>query len=576
LNTDKDALEAVQWKTRYLDQLEESERKEKQWHAADDLLRKTVSRLTLAADGIDDLLDRQLRDLRNAIRDRASTANLRSLVEDMSSTLVRLDKGRKKHEQQQDQRRPLLELLEALKLPENSKRRIKKLKKQLSSADGGDSKAVIEAFATLIGDACAASADKEAHDASPGLLARLFQPKERPQPNHSAQTPVPAPEIPPSAPALVLAPMTPPPAHAESISAALPEIPHQETLDTVREILIQLLERLSLPDELVDRVEAIRDVIDHVSEGDSWDTVLEQIADLIQTIRAQTQQERQGITTFLQQLSERLQEVDRQLQGSEQHYDEAMAAGERLDTAVKDEMNGMGTRVRDARDLDTLKQVVQVHIDTVLEHMQSHQNTEQQRYSQAKQQIAHMGDRLKDLERETSSLRERIHEEHNQAMTDALTGIPNRLAYEDRLQQEIARWKRFGTPLVLVMWDVDLFKRINDEFGHKAGDKVLRTIAQVLGRGVRETDFVARYGGEEFVQLMTGSSLVDCLPVADKLRATVEATGFHFRQNAVTITASCGLADFRKGDTAEQCFERADQALYRAKQLGRNRCEVAD
>ncbi|MDT8386706.1 MAG: diguanylate cyclase [Thiogranum sp.] len=572
MDTDKDALEAVQWKTRYLDQLEESERKEKQWHAADDLLRRTVSRLTLAADGIDDLLDRQLRDLRNAIRDRASTANLGSLVEDMSRTLVRLDKGRKKHEPQQDQRRPLLELLEALKLPENSKRRIKKLKKQLSSGDGGDSKAAIEAFAALIGDACAASAGKDAPEVSPGLLARLFHSKQRPQPGHSAHAPLTAPDIPAPLPM----PVAQPQAHTEAISAAVTDIPHQETLDTVREILIQLLERLSLPDELIDRVEAIRDLIDHVGDGDSWDSVLEQIADLIQAIRAQTQQERQGITNFLQQLTERLQEVDRQLQGSEQHFDDALAAGERLDTAVKDEMSGMEVQVRDARDLDTLKQVVQLRIDTVLEHMQIHQNTEQQRYSLAKQQIAHMGGRLRDLERETGSLRERIREEHNQAMTDALTGIPNRLAYEDRLQREIARWKRFGTPLVLVMWDVDLFKRINDDFGHKAGDKVLRTIAQVLARGVRETDFVARYGGEEFVQLMTGSSLVDCLPVADKLRAAVEATGFHFRQNAVTITASCGLADFRAGDTAEQCFERADQALYRAKQQGRNRCEAAE
>ena len=91
-----------------------------------------------------------------------------------------------------------------------------------------------------------------------------------------------------------------------------------------------------------------------------------------------------------------------------------------------------------------------------------------------------MSARLNEMEGEAEALRSRVNEERNQAMTDALTGIPNRLAYEQRLEQEVARWKRFGTPLVLVVWDIDHFKRVNDRFGHKAGDKVLRTIARVL------------------------------------------------------------------------------------------------
>ena len=194
---------------------------------------------------------------------------------------------------------------------------------------------------------------------------------------------------------------------------------------------------------------------------------------------------------------------------------------------------------------------------------------------QAGEQIAAMSARLNEMEGEAEALRSRVNEERNQAMTDALTGIPNRLAYEQRLEQEVARWKRFGTPLVLVVWDIDHFKRVNDRFGHKAGDKVLRTIARVLADHVRETDFVARYGGEEFAMLMTGSALDACLHVAEKLRGAVEGTGFHFRDEAVTITASCGLAEMRDGDSTEQWFERADRALYRAKQEGRNRCELA-
>jgi len=123
-----------------------------------------------------------------------------------------------------------------------------------------------------------------------------------------------------------------------------------------------------------------------------------------------------------------------------------------------------------------------------------------------------------------------------------------------------------------VIWDVDHFKKVNDTFGHKAGDKVLRTIARNLAGSIRETDFIARYGGEEFVHLMTGAELENCVAVADKLRGKIEATGFHFREQAVTITVSCGVTQFRDGDSSESWFERADRALYKAKQAGRNRC----
>ncbi|MDH3946822.1 MAG: GGDEF domain-containing protein, partial [Chromatiales bacterium] len=341
---------------------------------------------------------------------------------------------------------------------------------------------------------------------------------------------------------------------------------------SVREILIRLLERLSLPDDLMKQVDAIREQIGTANSNSSWDQVLEQIADLVQAIRTQTQKEKQGIEDFLLQLSERLQEVDRQLADSDTYYDDSFAASGELNSAVKEGMDDIQNSVREATDLDQIKQLVQTHIDTVLTHMEKHRETEQQRYDVAKAEIATVTAKLNDVESEADALRTRIHEERSQAQTDALTGIPNRLAWEEQLEQEIARWKRFNTPLVLVIWDVDHFKKVNDTFGHKAGDKVLRTIARNLAGSIRETDFIARYGGEEFVHLMTGAELEDCVAVADKLRGKIEATGFHFREQAVTITVSCGLTQFRDGDSSESWFERADRALYKAKQAGRNRC----
>ncbi|MCO6412789.1 MAG: diguanylate cyclase [Thiogranum sp.] len=545
--------ELEQWKKKYFDHLEESEYREKQWAEADDLLRKTISRLTLAADGVDKTLDRQLRDLRNAIRDRVTAAQLRRCIDDMSGTLVKLDGERRKREPRGDHN-PLLELLDALSLPRGTGRQARALRKQLETAAGAEPQAITAAFAALIHAALELSVGE--HSGEPvsrsGLLARLFG-------GHAAIN-EPAPATPVSAPEHRVAPAA----------------PQSAGNDSAREILIRLLERLSLPDALRERVEAIREQIEKMGQGDSWDRVLQQIADLIEAIHARTEQEKQGITEFLNQLSRQLQQVDEQLQNSGRVQEASRQAGEQLDSAVKKEITGIESSVRDATDLDALRKVVQTHIETVLEHMQRHRESEQQRFQDATARMAGMSERLRAMEHEAETLRERVREERSQAMTDALTGIPNRLAYEERLQQEVARWKRFGTPLVLVMWDVDRFKDINDRFGHKAGDKVLRAIANVLAGGVRETDFVARYGGEEFVQLMTGSSLAECLPVVEKLRAAVEATGFHFRDEAVVVTVSCGLARFTDGDSAEQCFERADKALYRAKEQGRNRCDLSD
>jgi len=161
------------------------------------------------------------------------------------------------------------------------------------------------------------------------------------------------------------------------------------------------------------------------------------------------------------------------------------------------------------------------------------------------------------------------------AMIDALTGIPNRAAYDDRIEQEHKRWKRFARPVSILAWDIDRFKTINDAYGHKAGDKVLRVIGQHLARHVRDTDFVGRYGGEEFVMLLVGTDSDEARTVAEKIRLEISQLGFHFHDRPVSITASCGITAFQGDDTPDAAFDRADKALYQAKEAGRNCCIVA-
>ena len=155
--------------------------------------------------------------------------------------------------------------------------------------------------------------------------------------------------------------------------------------------------------------------------------------------------------------------------------------------------------------------------------------------------------------------------------SDPLTSVPNRLGYEKRIAQEYARWQRYGSSLSLLLCDIDYFKRINDTYGHKAGDRALMAIAKTINQNLRETDFVARVGGEEFVVLLPETSLEAAKSVAEKLRKGVAACEFVYDGKPVPITMSGGVACFERGDGVEDVYQRADKALYRAKQQGRNR-----
>ena len=152
-----------------------------------------------------------------------------------------------------------------------------------------------------------------------------------------------------------------------------------------------------------------------------------------------------------------------------------------------------------------------------------------------------------------------------------MTGLPNRAAWNERAALEVARWQRYGGELQVAVLDVDLFKRINDNYGHLAGDRVLKIIAQELAKRLRKTDFIARFGGEEFVVLLPATPLDGAEQLLETLRTAIEACPFHFKGERLIITLSGGLASFASGDTLEAVFERADQALYQAKGSGRNR-----
>jgi two-component system cell cycle response regulator len=162
------------------------------------------------------------------------------------------------------------------------------------------------------------------------------------------------------------------------------------------------------------------------------------------------------------------------------------------------------------------------------------------------------------------------------ATTDPLTGLRNRRFLVETLGVELSRSRRHGSALAILLVDLDGFKGINDRFGHAAGDAVLGRVARLLASKTRTTDFAARYGGDELVWVLTQNTDEGVKICAERLRREIETTPFEHAGKGFPVTISIGIAHWDAGTTTvEQLIARADEALYRAKQAGRNRVEVA-
>ena len=165
----------------------------------------------------------------------------------------------------------------------------------------------------------------------------------------------------------------------------------------------------------------------------------------------------------------------------------------------------------------------------------------------------------------------RLQEMHRtDTLSDALTQVANRRAFDYELKRRVTEWNRQRSPLSLMLLDIDRFKRLNDTHGHQAGDIVLREVASLIATGCRELDLVARYGGEEFGIIMPNTPAHEAMKVAERIRCGIEAARFEIGHLSIKATVSIGLSQIDRGEEESDLVQRADEALYASKQAGRN------
>jgi len=603
--SDRGSRKADLWQRKYYESLDELEQKEKQWQELESLLRLLSSRLTLLSDASDEQLEKKLDKLRSNLRYEDDAFKFRPLIDDISSAIAKSESEIKvrKTEQKFQSANILNSLLDELNIPAVLERQEKHVRKRIGRAKSEkDIPELIKDMAELLGLSTEHLVEKERERADTegsdeqvkektdtkeeektGLLKRLFsktkseadetrkiqQPEAAEDPaGTDAAADVPAVDISEKSVDLDTAQDT---AESESVL--------ELSADDIRcaaGILIELLEKLELPHDLCVEAGLIRQRLEPCYEQEKLAQALEATAALVAEAHGRIFDEKKELEAFLKQLTERLQEIDKDLQETVRLQKLSITGSQEVNAAVEEEVRGIEQSVEKAGDLSMLQTDIQSRVIIIRDHMDRFLQAELLRDRQSGDISERLKKELSAAEEEIEMLRKQLEKEREQSMKDALTGLFNRKAYDQYINDELARFKRYGSPFVLGVWDVDRFKSINDQYGHVAGDKVLKIIAAVIAENTRETDIVARYGGEEFVVIMPETKLEAAYKSLDKLRGMIEDCAFHFRGKRVVITASCGITEVREDDTAESIFERADSGLYRAKEKGRNRCEIVE
>jgi diguanylate cyclase len=340
----------------------------------------------------------------------------------------------------------------------------------------------------------------------------------------------------------------------------------------LRAALGGLAERIGFEPALQARVDEVRSRLEAGSGVPALLEACASLGELSDAQRERLQLEQADVQRILLQVDTRLNEFVAYLRGEQKERLQAEQSLQQFDQGLLGEVRVLSEHVASATDLGQLREQVGQRLEAVDRHLQLFRAREAGRSDEYRHRAERMRLRVEQLEREARALQASLLREQVNASTDFLTGIPNRLALEQRVLLEYRRWKRFGRPLSIAIWDIDRFKLVNDAHGHRAGDRVIRSIGRLLASQVRETDFVARYGGEEFVALLIDAPADEAWVAAEKLRQAIASLRIDVDDAVLQLTVSCGIAEFRGGDGPDSVFERADRALLAAKQAGRNRC----
>lgn len=577
LSQEKTADADTDWKKQYVQILKELDVKEKAWEQQQQELLKTVLKLTFAYQGSNDILDKKLFDLKEALKqpdnnlpqkeieqivvsilslkkdkdtDTSRTNQLVTNVIQLLSNDNQFDQYIKTvNEINNDIQENAIDPISRLKsindvITNINKSAAKKIQKPDTFKVFLRKLAEHQDTETSLAELCKKSIALRGEQEKLKIISQCIEKinSQSSQPDSNASTPV--------------------------ISEKEPEFAISR--------LVTMLDWITIPGKSQAKLDTLKQQLAQRSEDADIASLLRRIALTISNAYMEVQAELIETEGFLKKVTHQLNEITLQVADIETLENESFSNSISLSTEMEKQINLIQTGVDEADSIENIKNTINSRIEVIQNNMDQFISVEQTRKKTSTNSHKELTDRLNTMESETKKLRMCIEKERNKAYTDALTKIPNRMAFDERIAHEYRRWQRYNHKLTLCLVDIDKFKNVNDTYGHKAGDIVLRTVAEKCISKVRGSDFFCRYGGEEFALILPETNLSAAITVAESLRETIETCSFQYGDKTVAITISCGLAEFKGKDNLDTIFKRADKALYKAKSSGRNCCISED
>ncbi|CAM3036413.1 GGDEF domain-containing protein [Legionella worsleiensis] len=344
-----------------------------------------------------------------------------------------------------------------------------------------------------------------------------------------------------------------------------------EISQKINDSLQQLIDHLSIPQALDVKKEEIKTILEHPLTSQDLNKIIDGLTDLVVDAFNVEQNRFKG---FLQQLTNQLQDFDVYLKVSSKNHAQGSLESRQLETGIQDNIDQIKNHLDNSTTIEELSIKVSQNLKLIGDRIRTFRKNQQRREKEFEQQVVSLQTKLTESQQNAEEIRNLLTFQKYRINHDSLTGLPNREAYDEYLTDSFQRWKMHSRPLSLAVGDIDHFKHINDNFGHLAGDKVLKKVAMIFKSSVRSLDFISRFGGEEFVFIFEETPQQQALTVLEKLRKLVEECQFYYQDKKVDVTVSFGLTTVTDKDDLEHLFMRADKAMYKAKNSGRNRIEI--
>ncbi|RJQ55765.1 MAG: diguanylate cyclase [Nitrospiraceae bacterium] len=340
-------------------------------------------------------------------------------------------------------------------------------------------------------------------------------------------------------------------------------------LEKIADTVIEKLSEI-VPPHIIENLSAIKGLSNNKGvPGNSMDWLDSPVGILKKYIDSLSARNKE-LEDFMKQTLGHLSAIESPLESELSSQQQRFREDKDFENDLSQYINKMRDECNTYNDINLLKAAFLGKIENINRGFEKKRERDILRLKETETTLNKMRERMNEVKREADAIRKKAEEIEIESYRDSLTGLHNRRAYDERMTETLANVGRYGVTASLMVCDIDFFKKINDNFGHKIGDLALKKLADLLRERLRKNDFIARYGGEEFVIILPHTDIKGALVAAEGVRSYIAKSVFSYRNQRIPLTISVGVGSFKNGDDAAVIFERADQALYLAKKSGRN------